>query len=284
MADHLSSHGDAQASLVKEKPSEYSKSNDRKDNALIELRGDLLDQMHQVVSRLDTDNFIVRPKRKYIEDYSKRERWDTLTTGDVADINNNLASLPYSDDDEEMARRFDLLMLNLQLAIHETSPQQDRYQRQVMTLMGNLEEKQAIPSVAKELELILEIQRDEYWQSITLPMIESARRKLRELIKFIDRQGSREKEYTMFMDDIGEATEITGLVMTDPKLKNYRLRVERFIREHEVHPTIQRIKNNQPLHEGDIDSLEAILFSEPMAREPVKSLLKLTEVMSRLGR
>ena len=68
---------------------------------------------------------------------------------------------------------------------------------------------------------------------------------------------------------MGEAVEIGGLVQVDPKLKNYRLRVERFIREHETHPTIQRIKNNQPLHPGDIDSLEAILFSDdgPGTRE-----------------
>jgi len=161
-----------------------------------------------------------------------------------------------------MARRFDLLMLNLQLAILESSPRQERYQRQVIGLMGNLEEKQAIPMVAKQLELILELQRDEYWQNVTLPMIESARRNLRELIKFIDRQVGQETVYTTFMDEMGEATEIEGLVHADPKLKNYRLRVERFIRDHETHPTIQRIKTNQPLHAGDIDSLEAILFAE----------------------
>ena len=42
--------------------------------------------------------------------------------------------------------------------------------------MGNLEEKQAIPSVAKQMELILEMQRDEYWENVTLPMLESAGR------------------------------------------------------------------------------------------------------------
>jgi len=84
-----------------------------------------------------------------------------------------------------MARRFDLLLLNLQLAILESSPRQERFQRQVMTLMGNLEEKQAIPSVAKQMELIQELQRDEYWQNVTLPMLESARKKLRDLIKFV---------------------------------------------------------------------------------------------------
>ena len=221
------------------------------------------------MNKLDTENFIVRPKRKYIETYSERERWESLSKTDVLDITEHLAHLPYDDDDEEMARRFDLLVLNLQLAILETAPGQDRYQRQIVSLMGNLEEKEAIPSVAKEMELILEMQQVEYWQHVTLPMLESARKRLRDLIKFIDRRGGQENVYTKFMDDIGEAMEIEGLVQSDPKLKNYRLRVESFIREHETHPTIQRLRNNEALRAGDIDSLESILFAEegPGTRE-----------------
>lgn len=240
----------------------YHASSEKEAGQLSELRHDLVDQMHEVVTRLDVDNFIVRPKRRFVEKYSNREQLARLTPEDVLDIDQNLAGLPYSDDDEEMARRFDLLMLNLQLSILETSPKQARHQRQVISLMSNLEEKQAIPAVAKELELILDLQRDETWQNITLPMIEQARKKLRELIKFIDKTGTQETVYTNFMDDEGDAMEVGGLVQADPGLANYRLRVERFIRQHETHPTIARIKNNQPLHAGDIDSLEAILFAD----------------------
>ena len=227
-----------------------------------ELVFDLKDQMHEVVERMDVDNFIVRPKRRYVERFSQRERWEKLTQTDLLDIQENLTKLPYDDDDEEMARRFDLLILNLQLAILESAPSQERLQRQIVTLMGNLEEKSTIPSVANELELILELQRDEYWQNVTLPILETARKRLRDLIKFVDKKGARENVYTNLTDEMGEAVEVQGLVTADPSLKNYRLRVERFIREHESHPTIQRIKTNEPLEAGDIDSLEAILFSE----------------------
>ena len=226
------------------------------------LRSGVIDQLHDTVSRMDTDNFIVRPKRKFVEDFSKRERWEKLSDGVLLDLNSSVAALPVDDDDEEMARRFDLLMLNLQLSILESSTSQERYQRQVMTIAGGLEEKEAIPTVAAQMELILEMQRDEYWQHITLGMIEATRRRIRDLVKFVDRKGPQEDVFTDFEDEIGEAQEVSGLVRLDPKLANYRLRVERFIREHEVHPTIQRIKTNKPLRSGDIDSLEAILFSD----------------------
>jgi len=232
------------------------------DVSTADLRLDLTDQLHSVVRKMDPNNFIVRPKRKYVEEFSKRDRWNELTSSDVVDITNNLAALPFEDDDEEMARRFDLLILNLQLSILESSARQERYQQQIVELVSGLEEKQAIPSVAKQMELILELQRDEYWENVTLPMLESARRKLRELIKFIDKAEGQDTIYTTFEDELGEATEVDGLVGTDPKLQNYRLRVERFIREHESHPTIQRIKENHPLHPGDIDSLEAMLFAD----------------------
>ena len=57
--------------------------------------------MHEVVTRLDTDNFIVRPKRRYVEKFSDRENLSKLSPGDVLDLDQNIAPLPYEDDDEE---------------------------------------------------------------------------------------------------------------------------------------------------------------------------------------
>jgi len=233
------------------------------------LHTDLLDQMHDCVKKMDTENFIVRMKRRYVEEFTARGRWKTLSHSDVGDIRDHLTGLPWPDDDEELARRFDLLMLNLQLSILDQSPQQERYQRQVRSLGGKLEEKKSIPSVAQQMELILDIQTDEYWQHITLPMLERARRKLRDLIKFIDKTGGQEIVYTNFEDEIGEGQEIYDLIQRDDNLKNYRLKVEKFVRENNTHPVIQQLQRNEPIAMSDIESLEAILFSDagPGTRE-----------------
>lgn len=104
---------------------------------------------------------------------------------------------------------------------------------------------------------------------MTLPMLERVRKRLRNLIKFIERRGGREDVYTDFEDELGEEREITGLIQTDVNLKNYRLKVERFIRDHQSHIAIRRIRQNQPIQAGDIDSLEAMLFGDdgPGSRE-----------------
>jgi type I restriction enzyme R subunit len=232
------------------------------DDAHEGLRQALIDQMHETITRMNPDNFLVRPHRRYVEDFSSRERWDNLSPGDLADISEHLTGLPYPDTDEEFARRFDLLILNLQLAILDKSHNLTRYQEQVMELAGGLEEKRAIPAVNAQLALILDLQSDEYWQDITLPMLEHVRLRLRDLIKFVDKGGPREKVYTDFEDELGEAAELPDMIKPSPSFQNYRLKVEKFIREHEDHLTIRRLKTNQPITAKDIEGLEVILFAE----------------------
>jgi type I restriction enzyme R subunit len=62
-------------------------------------------------------------------------------------------------------------------------------------------------------------------------------------------------------DQMGTPTVMTSLIAADPGLKNYRLKVSRFLREHENHITIQRLKMNRPISSADLEALEAILFS-----------------------
>lgn len=232
------------------------------DQASAQLRGALLDQMHEAVSRMSPDNFLVRPHRQYVETFHDRERWKHLTQGDELDITEHLTGLPAPDEDDEFARRFDLLILNLQLAILEAAPGLERYQDRVQDLARGLEEKRAIPAVNAQMPLLLDLQNDDYWQDVTLPMLEQVRRRLRNLIKFVDKAGAREKVYTDFEDELGEVTEIGGLVQADPSLKNYRLKVEKFIRTHQDHVTIKRLRNNQPITVKDLEGLEALLFAE----------------------
>ncbi len=225
------------------------------------LKQTLLDQMHDIVTRINPDNFLARPHRHYLETFSQRERWNHLSPGDQLDVAERLSGLPWPDDDDEFARRFDLLTLNLQLAILETAPNLERYQTRIRELAQGLEEKRAIPAVNAEMALILDLQSDEYWQDVTLPMLEQVRCRLRDLIKFVDKAGPREKVYTDFEDELGEVTHIENLVQADPSLKNYRLKVEKFIHTHQDHVTIKRLRNNQPITAKDLEGLETILFS-----------------------
>ncbi len=232
-------------------------------------RSDIADILHRNVSQMNVDTFVVRPHRRYVEKYSQREAWNSLSLSDALDLHTHLAALSTDDEGDEYARRFDLLMLNLQLNTLQESPSANRWRSVVSDLALQLEEKEAIPAVKQHMALLQAIQTDEFWEGVTLAILEDARRKLRELMNFLDKEGKREIVETTFDDELEDVTTGDGPRSGENDRENYWKKVERFVREHEDHPTIKRLKLNQPITPLDIEALEGILFSAdgPGSRE-----------------
>ena len=126
----------------------------------------------------------------------------------LAELAHEVAGLPSELDPEgEEAKRFDLLMLNLQLAVLRSEPAFERLRDQVKEIAGLLEEKAAIPMVREQMALIQDVQTDEWWQDVTVPMLEVVRRRLRDLVKLIEKQ-KRKPIYTDFEDEMGGETAV----------------------------------------------------------------------------
>ncbi|WP_085906298.1 DEAD/DEAH box helicase family protein [Kiloniella majae] len=239
-----------------------------------ELSTDLKNQMHGVVSAMDIDNFIVRKQRKEIETYVNRKKWDDLSEQDIEALNGKVSGLPSHDEDDEFARRFDLLILNLQVAIFKKSSAQESYILKIRKIASGLEDKSSIPTVKAQMELILDLQTDTWWQDVSLAMLEQVRLKLRDLIKFIDKEEGISDVFTNFEDELGEVNEDHQLVKTDADMAEYRKRVQRFINDHSDHLTIRRLKNNEPISRADIQALENIFFTDdgPISRQEYEDL------------
>src|SRR5204862_3025722 len=133
--------------------------------------------LHEQVAGMNLNNFVVRPQRRLVEKFAKAGAWTTLKDEDRGDLTKKVAGLPteVADDDED-AKRFDLLMLRLQLTLLRSEPGFERLREQVKAIAGVLEEKSAIPMVRDQMPLIQEIQTDEYWQDITAPILDVARK------------------------------------------------------------------------------------------------------------
>ncbi len=123
---------------------------------------------------MNLDNFVVRPQRRLVEKYAKPEAWAVLSPEALSELSHEVAGLPSElDPENEEAKRFDLLVLNLQLALLRSEPGFERLRDQVKEIAGLLEEKSAIPMVREQMALIQDVQTDEWWQDVTVPMLES---------------------------------------------------------------------------------------------------------------
>ena len=232
------------------------------DEALKGFNENLKNQLHEVVVSMNTDNFIVRKERINVEKYANRKQWDVLRDDDLNTLRNKLSALPTIDKDDELCRRFDLLILNAQVAILQNSRTQAKYKLQIIEIAKGLADKSNIPNVAAQLELILDLQTEQWWNNVSLPMLEQVRMHLRDLTRFLDKDTGLINVYTNFADEIREGSAVYDLVRADTNLKEYREKVRKFINDHRNHITIRRLRNNEPVTQTDISALEDILFSE----------------------
>ena len=225
------------------------------------LRASLLDELHQRVASMPENNFFVRPHLERVEEFSGRQRWNQLAEKDREAIAQSLASLPDGlPDENHLSKRFDLLCVKLQLAILKQSANFEPLRDKVRDLCARLEEKSNIPMVAEKLALIAEVQDEEWWRDVTPDIIESLRRDLRDLVKFIDRS-SVEVVYTDFADELGEVRDVgVSLQTTGFSREQYRKKVEAYIRSNETHVAINKLKRNLPLTDEDLAELEKMLF------------------------
>jgi type I restriction enzyme, R subunit len=209
---------------------------------------------------MNLDNFVVRAKRRLIEKYAKAESWAVLPPAARAELAHEVAGLPSEIDPEnEDAKRFDLLLLNLQLAVLKAEPSFDRLRTQVMDIAGLLEEKRAIPMVNAQMPLLLDLQTDEWWQDVTVPMLESVRRRVRSLVQLIDKR-QRKPLYSDFEDQLGQETGVPlpGLSFgTD--FEKFRAKARVFLRAHLDHVAVQKLRLNRALTETDLAELERML-------------------------
>ena len=217
--------------------------------------------LHSQVAAMNVNNFVVRPQRKLVEQYAKPEAWETLTNDQLTDLADNVSGLPTElPDEDEDAKRFDLLMLRTQLSLLQADTNFSSLRDRVMAIASALEDQQAIPAIKAQLVLIQAIAGEEWWDDVTVAMLESARKKLRALIKLIDKS-ERHVVYTDFEDELGDGTLIDlPDVGTGMNLERFREKARQFLKAHESNISLQRLKRNQPLTTSDLDQLEHMLL------------------------
>jgi type I restriction enzyme, R subunit len=153
------------------------------------LRVDLASNLWDTVAGMSLDNMLVRSANELVERYSQWEPWQQVTPEISREVAGRLAHLPSAfRDTNESAKRFDLLLLRLQLARLENDTDTiDLLRARVQEIAAGLLLQTAIPTVAEHEPLLSEIASDQWWVDVTLPKLEMVRRRIRELINFLDK-------------------------------------------------------------------------------------------------
>ena len=230
---------------------------------LISFRQKLIDDMVKKVQELNKENFAVRQHLRYVEKYSDPQNYQLLTYEDTLLIGQELAPLILPDNDDVKAVRFDALIYGVELA-YLTGKKYGKYRSDFFKKVNAVASVSNIPEIKAQNELIAKILHNGYFDNASISDFEYIRENLRNLIKYIP--VSHMIYDTNFSDDI-LSIEWNPAELENDDLKNYKAKMEFYIRQHQDNAVIGKLKSNLPLNSDDIKSLEEILWSEVGSKE-----------------
>ena len=225
---------------------------------LIAFRESLVDHMTGKVQELNRENFAVHQHLKYVDIYSVKDNYKTLTYEDTLTIREELAPLIQPEDDDAAALRFDALMHGIELAYlagKEHYQARSELKKKVSAIAGIAN----ITEIMLQSELIEKVLHTDYLDNAGIFEFEEIRENLRGLMKYLP---INKRRYDTNFDDEILSHELKESDLSSDELKNYRAKAEYYVRQHQDNAVIAKLKGNIPLSLSDIEILETILWSE----------------------
>ena len=99
-------------------------------------------------------------------------------------------------------------------------------------------------------------------------MLEHARRRVRGLVKLLEKR-KRAIVYTDFTDDLGHIAEVELRgIRRGTGYERFRAKARVYLREHEDHVALQKLRRNLPLTPTDLDELDRECSRPPESASP----------------
>jgi type I restriction enzyme R subunit len=233
----------------------------QEDSDLKEYANGLIKHLVAQTKELNTNEFVVRQHWEHVEKYQDENAWNALSDLDIKEIYDHIAPLVKEQSEDEMAKRFDAMMLDMQLFTLQGDKRQVKIIQQVISNAGKLSKKASIPSVGNKLDLLKQVQQKSYWETVDIQGMERIRIELRDIMKFLE----KEKQpiiYTNFEDEIGLDVKEHNLVYGLNDLQAYKRKIEHYLKEESNHIVIHKIRNNQQITTAELNELERMLFEQ----------------------
>lgn len=235
------------------------------DGTYTAYRMDLVEQLHGAVVELNDDSFMVKRHLRYVEKFRVLSSWNTLETIEISNIKEHIAPLIKPKNEDELARRFDYLIYSIDLGMLQSKNVQIPVNIVVQTA-EKLSAKYSIPEVKKQKNIIEKVQTTDFWDGADIMGLETVRTAMRSLLQYLDKFGERKIYYSNFTDIIISAEEGEPIYGGND-LKNYRKKVEFYLKEHSDRLAVFKLRNNKKITEADLNELERILWTELGSKE-----------------
>lgn len=231
-----------------------------------EYRKELIKEQVQEVCDLNDDSFRVKLHYRYVEKYRANNVWNFIESKDISDLKENIAPLIVSEDKDEYAKRFDLLIYTIDLAMLQSKS----ISRPIRLIMESAEllQKIDLPQIKEQKYLLSKISTIEFWDNTDVVELETVREAVRELMKYLPKKEKR-VYITSFDEEILDEKEGEALHFGND-LQNYKKRVESYLKEHQDNLAVYKLKTNKKLTEEDLKELEHILWTELGTKEDYK--------------
>jgi type I restriction enzyme R subunit len=224
----------------------------------IELANSIRDILHASIAQLDKNRFQVAMNLKHVDEFAKRARWNNIDSHDTHIIEEHLSELPVPEAVNELARRFDLMMVKLQTATIMMNNNKRKYENVLMDIAEGLSKKYTIADILRSQALIESLKEPDFYKALSQKKLEEIREEIRELVQYLD--GSNKPIiYTNLTDTDFTITE------SEPDMSVnygtlYRKRVESYIRENKHNLVISKLSSNIPITIQELSLLEKVLF------------------------
>lgn len=224
-----------------------------------ELRKELLEELITSVKALNEDSYIVRRNLSYVHKYKNENVWSNIGAVAQNEIREYISPLITSYSDDELAKRFDVVMYNIQLAYLQNN-NASKGIRHVMATAEKLSKLGTIPQIQQQKYTIEKAMTEDFWEDSDIFEVEEVRISLRELIKYLEK--SSQKIYYTSFEDMIVAEDRNDSVYNANNLKNYKKKVEYYLNSHKDELAIFKLRNNKKITKQDVETLEEILLKQ----------------------
>ena len=223
-----------------------------------EVRAGVVDKLRTQLESVPKRSVLIRPEnREALERHCGAQAWETIDVDSLKE----LAYLPFADEpeDEEHAKRFDYLVLSLQLDVARGDALAERNRDRLTAICSHLLGKTNVPRVAAAAATLERYSAELWWEGTTVLELEKMRRQLRTLVQFMDR-GSRNAVVMDLRDELVEPAELALLPEYAGRYhSSIEDRIRRVLEEHIDDLAVQRVRKLKPLTATDLQVLEEIV-------------------------